>query len=184
MASLSILSCALLWGSAALADLLGIPTVPFTTSGHDTFDFHTVNRVNVDSRYANSTDTDGWTLIPPTLWEFASTFREDLMSLTGKHVTLSCDSSAAVENGMIFLTVANSTHFKDAAGRWTSEGYQLDVEVQSVTVTGASPLGVWWGTRTILQQAILRNGSLATGSGIDSPGWNTRGLFVSIQFQI
>ncbi|KXL43089.1 glycoside hydrolase family 20 protein [Acidomyces richmondensis BFW] len=178
MASLGILSCALFCASAALGDLVGIPTVPFTTSGRDPFNIHTVKHIVVDSRYANSTDNDGWTLIPPTLWEFASTFREDLVGVTGNRVMLDCESSAAGEDGIIFLTVANSMGFTDAAGRWTSEGYRLDVDEQSVTITGASPLGVWWGTRTILQQAVLGNGKLAAGSGTDSPGWNTRGLFL------
>lgn len=179
MAAIRLVVCALL-GSAGhtLADLVGIPTVPFSVASHGSaFDLHRVRSIAVDSRYAATTDTEGWTLIPPSLWDFAATFQDDWSSVGGTNASLAtCDGTAP--NGSIFLTLGNSSDFRDAAGRWTSEAYRLDVGETNVVITGASPLGVWWGTRTLLQQAALHNGSLPVGSGVDSPGWNTRGIFV------
>lgn len=164
-------------GTVGLADLLGIPTVPFTTSSDANFDIKYVKSITVDSQYASTTDEDGWTLIPPTLYEFAQTFADDLRGTAG------CEASAAHGDQCgshdIFLTIGNNSDFVDVAGRWTSEAYTLEVTENSITITGASPLGVWWGTRTVLQQAVLNNGKLAVGSGTDAPGWNTRGIFVS-----
>ena len=64
--------------STALAELIGVPTVPFTTSGSGAYDISRTETIIVDTRFANATDTQGWTLIPPTLNDFASTFAQDL----------------------------------------------------------------------------------------------------------
>ncbi|KAK5111916.1 hypothetical protein LTR62_004648 [Meristemomyces frigidus] len=159
----------------AVADLVGIPTIPFTTaSGRHAYDIRRTQSVVVDSRYGNTTDTNGWTLISPTLDQFATTFQADLALVTGSD----CSLGNEVKGNSIILTIDNCSGFVDAAGRWTSEAYRLDVTKENVTITGASPLGVWWGTRSLLQQAVLQNGTIQAGSGVDSPGWNTRGIFL------
>lgn len=129
----------------------------------------------VDTAYAQHRDTAGQTLIPPTLREFADTFSNDLQEL-GIHAGVVEASSSS--DGDIFLTLGNSAGSQDAAGRPTSEGYNLTVTRSGITITGASPLGAWWGTRTVLQQVALQNGSIATGTGIDAPGWGTRGMML------
>lgn len=176
MATLKIVYAAVVYSSLALTDLVGIPTVPFTATGKGTFNAAKANIV-VDTRYANITDTNGWTLIPPTLNQFAETFASDLADITGFSQGRVLEGDGPRESS-IFLTLDNCTEYHDAAGKWTSEAYTIDVKEESITISGASPLGVWWGTRTLLQQVVLHNGSLAVGSGIDSPGWNTRGIFV------
>jgi hexosaminidase len=160
--------------SFVLADLLGIPTVPFTITSNSKFDVSSITVITVDSRYASTTDEDGWTLIPPTLQEFASTFAEDLREVAGCHVSV--DLGDRCDERGIFLTIERSDEFVDAAGRFTPEGYRIDVTESGITITGASPLGAWWGTRTVLQQAVLNEGAIAVGSGTDSPGWGTRGV--------
>lgn len=168
--------------SLALGDLVGLPTVPFTTTKNGSyFDLGCVDKIVVDEKYAQAKDHDGWTLIPPTLTEFASTFAKDWTDVVGRNITVTTGKRAASDS--IFLTVGNNTGFKDVAGRWTSEAYAIDVKDSGVTITGASPLGVWWGTRSMLQQAILNDGKIAVGSGVDSPGWNTRGIFVRTSSQ-
>ncbi|GAB1730024.1 hypothetical protein NU195Hw_g3448t1 [Hortaea werneckii] len=162
--------------SAALGELIGAPTVPFTTSGSGAYDISRTETVIVDTRFANATDTRGWTLIPPTLNDFASTFAQDLNSIA--HQAVHVQSGDNARNCSIFLTLDNSTDYVDAAGRWTSEAYTLDVQADRIIISGASPLGVWWGTRSLLQQVVLNNGTIPIGSGIDSPGWNTRGIFL------
>ncbi|KAL1965254.1 hypothetical protein VTN77DRAFT_5856 [Rasamsonia byssochlamydoides] len=173
-----------LWASVALvlsiavpgsSRLVGIPTVPFNISSPASFPLHAVNSIVVDAQYANATDLRGTTLIPPTLEAFAETFAEDLRDYIG-HVPVSLGSSA--RDGSIFLTLGNAEDFLDAASRPTSEGYTLSVTERGVTITGASPLGVWWGTRTILQQAALADGKLPVGSGTDAPGWGVRGVML------
>lgn len=161
------------------ARLIGIPSVPFTAlNSTSTFQLKILQSIVVDSKYANAVDLEGETLIPPTLTEFANTFSSDLESSLGLKIAVHVADVASTNS--VFLTVAedNST-FTDAAGRVTSEGYTLNVTTNGIFITGASPLGVFWGTRTLLQQAVLRELSIPHGTGTDSPGWRNRGIMVS-----
>lgn len=156
--------------------LVGIPTVPYDTSGSKQFSLSAIKYIVVDSKYAESTDDRGQTLMPPTLQEFATTFASDLEKSTGGKIKVSKGHSCTSES--VFLTIGDAGNYLDAAGEETSEGYSLSVSSSGITVTGASPLGAWWGTRTILQQAALSKGSIKYGSAIDSPGWGTRGMML------
>ncbi|KAK6084056.1 glycosyl hydrolase family 20 [Seiridium cupressi] len=161
--------------------LPGIPTVPFQSVTNGTFSLADVKSIIVDSRYVDSVDEDGQTLIPPTLYEFATVFADDLQKVVD--VSVDIVNGTNYSNGSIFLTLGEAGSYLDAAGRETSEGYSLEVSQSGVTVAGASPLGVWWGTRTILQQGLLSledadTPSLMFGSGLDVPGWSTRGMML------
>lgn len=125
----------------------------------------------------DSVDTHGQTLIPPRLLEFAETFRDDLKSSFGLNLELT--HGARRKPSSIFVTLKNETGFHDAAGRFTAEAYTLAIDDEGVVISGASPLGCWWATRTIIQAAISGNWSIAKGSGVDAPGWGTRGVMVS-----
>jgi hexosaminidase len=164
-----ILTVLLLGFTFATGDLLGIPTVPFDESG-DYFELSSLSGITVDTKHCEDTDTNGHTLIPPTLLEFANTFASDTKVDTG-------DDAG---HGGMFVTIGNNSKFVDAAGRWTAEAYSLNVSSEGIIITGASPLGAWWATRSILQQAALNNGSVPTGYGVDAPGWGTRGIMVRI----
>lgn len=61
------------------------------------------------------------------------------------------------------MTLTNDTGFHDAAGRFTSEGYALTVDDRGIVLAGASALGAWWGTRSVLQAAAAGNSTLARG---------------------
>jgi hexosaminidase len=159
--------------SLATSNLLGIPTVPFVEDG-GRLNISNIRRIIVDAGHCESTDTTGHTLIPPTLLEFANTFASDLET-TGCRTEVVAGDHAEV--GSIFLTIGNSSEFADAAGRWTAEAYDLKVTGDRIIITGASPLGAWWATRSVFQQQAL-NGTLATGHGIDAPAWGTRGIMV------
>ena len=132
----------------------------------------------MDTKYADSVDTKGQTLIPPKLIDFATTFAQDIEDSLG--ITLPVSRGDGPSNTSIFLTHGSEDAYLDAAGRPTSEGYSIEVSSNGVTITGASPLGAWWGTRTILQQWILGNGSIPQGKGQDSPGWGTRGAMLDV----
>lgn len=67
----------------------------------------------------------------------------------------------------------------NAAGKKTSEGYFLSVARAGITIAGASPLGAWWGTRSVLQQAVLNDKKIKFGAGVDAAGWSERGMMVS-----
>ncbi len=118
-------------------------------------------------------------MIPPSLYEFANTFVGDLKSSLGIEVDVERGSRGPEPS--IFLTLGSPGDYRDAAGRQTSEGYTIVTNSSGITIIGASPLGVWWGTRTLLQQALLINSSslsIPYGSGLDSPGWPTRGMML------
>ena len=117
-------------------------------------------------------------MIPPTLQDFACTFAGDLDSVLGIHVDVEESDSAGSDS--IFLTLGDKKDYTDAADRFTSEGYTLITNNSGIYIVGASPLGVWWGTRTVFQQAVLHHDSPAIpyGMGKDSPGWGERGMML------
>ncbi|ORX95926.1 glycoside hydrolase, catalytic core [Clohesyomyces aquaticus] len=170
-----ITALALLFSVTLLeARLLGIPTSNFASSDGE-LRLSTLDCIVVDAKYAETVDERGQTLIPPTLKEFAETFAGDLKLLGGTGSVRVGDRPSA---GSIFLTVGERSTYIDVAERQASEGYFLNVSSDGITITGASPLGAWWGTRTILQQAALSNGSIPYGVGTDSPWWATRGMML------
>ncbi|KAK8132055.1 hypothetical protein PG999_000228 [Apiospora kogelbergensis] len=159
--------------------LVGIPTVPFQAAGEGQLALGSLKSIIVDTRFDDARDEQGETLIPPTLHEFAEVFAADLKDALDLELQLSNATDAG--QGAIFLTLGESTdEYLDAAGAPTSEGYTLSVSADGITLRGASPLGVWWGTRTILQQAILgkAGASLPYGEVHDAPGWATRGMML------
>jgi hexosaminidase len=161
--------------------LLGIPTVPFLeSSSKGSFSLKHLSSVVVDSDYENAVNTEGETLIPPTLLSFGKTFAADLESTLGSKVPVTTGKSCAKNS--IFLTISkNSSQFLDAAGRPTLEGYSAEVTSNGIVIAGASPLGAWWGTRSILQQGVLGNNmELSLGSATDAPGWGIRGTFLDV----
>jgi hexosaminidase len=170
----------MLYSIAWAEELIGIPTVPFIKSLDGTnFNLQNVKAIIVDPKHVDITDTKGTTLIPPTLHDFATTFAEDLASYLKRENEVSVDVEVlSNKDEYIYLTIGNESDFLDAAGRPTSEGYTLTITQSGIIITGASPLGVWWGTRTVLQQAALHNDKLPLGFGNDSPGWGTRGVML------
>lgn len=157
-----------------------IPSTPFeeaSTGGE--LPLNQVNKVIVDKRFASQVNKDGHTLIPPTLAQFGKTFEGDLQTALGSHVTLEYGDKP--EKGSIFLTIDSDTKFSDVAGRPSSEGYSLSVTKEGITIAGASPLGTWWGTRSVLQAAAVGDNKIPYGAGVDTPGWGTRGVMVRSQ---
>ncbi|KAF7316105.1 Beta-hexosaminidase [Mycena indigotica] len=161
---------------AAAETLTGIPTFDFNITSTNKLYLSSLTHVLVDSRFQRSVDLAGETLIPPTLLQFGQTFAADLKVLGFTDIPVQVADRA--QPGSIFLTLSTDRAFLDAAGRNTSEGYTLTVGTKDVVIAGASPLGAFWGTRTLLQQAKLGGNALLIGSGSDSPGWATRGVML------
>ncbi|KAL2816726.1 glycoside hydrolase family 20 protein [Aspergillus granulosus] len=154
----------------------GEGVVPFLHDNRQTFGFRSLKQIIVDSSFVDEVNANGSTLIPPTLWEFATTFQADVDNVLGLSLRLAIGREPSPDT--IFLTLEKNTVFKDAAGRATSEGYSLAVDRNGIVISGASPLGVWWGTRSIMQLARLYDYQLPHGSGTDAPGWRTRGIML------
>ena len=130
----------------------------------------------MDSRYADSHDTTGETLIPPSLGDFAHTFSEDLESVLGLELEVTLAEHASLDS--IFLTVNETAEYLGASGARTAEGYTLTASDSGVVISGASALGVWWGTRTVLQAILSEDGAIPYGESKDAPGWGIRGMML------
>lgn len=157
--------------------MVGLPTLPFNSTGSGFFDAATLKSINVDPAFANTVDNAGETLIPPKLIDFANTFSGDIKETHGINTLVFVRSKGQASS--LFITLdKNATRYVDAAGRPSSEGYTIDVSASGITITGASPLGAWWGTRTLLQQLTLGDGKIPYGSGSDTPGWGVRGVML------
>ncbi|KAI0322697.1 glycoside hydrolase [Amylostereum chailletii] len=152
---------------------------PFSLSSH--------LQIVVDNASASVRDTDGLTLVPPTVLEFAKTFAQDLYALfpqTAVNVTTnSASSSEANPSSTVFLTVLSETeaaNFTFANGVHTSEGYRLQVDGDMIRISGAGARGVFWATRTLLQGLVLNGGELPSGVVDDQPDWETRGFMLDV----
>lgn len=155
----------------------GIPTVHYDV-GDGFFRLPEAPRIVIDEAFARERDEQGQTLIPPSLDEFGHTFAGDLEEVLGLSVEVSLGKSTEYHD--IFITLDSPESYLDVAGRETSEGYSITVADDGITVLGASPLGAWWGTRSLLQQLLLhQDRGLPVGSIKDSPGWAKRGVMVS-----
>ncbi len=59
------------------------------------------------------------------------------------------------------------------------EGYQMNIGEQ-LQITAATPQGVYWGTRTLLQMTELQGAALAKGSTTDVPEYALRGFMIDV----
>ncbi|KAJ6444040.1 beta-hexosaminidase [Purpureocillium lavendulum] len=155
--------------------LLTVPSTPFDSKSGN-FSLDNLKSIVLDSRYAKAVDKTGQTLIPPTLEEFTRTFQADLKSSLGLDVPVIKGARGA--HNSVFVTIDDKFKSDDAAGRHTAEGYRLSVDSNGITIAGASALGAWWGTRSILQTAALNDKNVAFGEGVDAPGWAYRGIML------
>ncbi|KAJ3712884.1 glycoside hydrolase superfamily, partial [Lentinula raphanica] len=137
----------------------------------------------VDSAFAEVSDGPG----QPSLFGFAQTFREDLMSVTGftDLPQVQNASVSSVTSSTVFLPLGVSNSFNLMFnGEISGEGYEFEITESVYTIRGVEVLGAWWGTRTLLQQVILSIASgsnpaqIPTGVGEDNPGWEVRGFML------
>ncbi|KAI0789523.1 glycoside hydrolase [Abortiporus biennis] len=124
----------------------------------------------------------------PTTLDFARTFRGDLLSVASlpylPEVSQNIDSPRGTEpRPIISLSIDTSLKYTYFNGKPSDEGYELVISENEISLTSSAPIGLWWGTRTILQQVALSasNGSvhfLPLASISDSPGWEIRGFML------
>jgi hexosaminidase len=98
----------------------------------------------------------------------ATTFSEDLLTMTGLNIPTVNGSSPAA--GDIYLTLG------DPDATIGNEGYHLTIG-SSVTVSARANAGAFYGTRTMLQ-LIKQGNTIAAGTAKDYPLYPERGMFL------
>ncbi|KAE8383318.1 glycoside hydrolase superfamily [Aspergillus bertholletiae] len=166
---------------AVASALQPLPPVEWTklNSEHGGFDIATVDRnIYITNSFASDRDEHGLTLIPPSAIEFADTFRQDLEEITGESWDLhSIEEFPEGETG-IFLDRLDPSQgvLTYENGDPTEEGYKLQVQPGRVSILGSGSRGMWWGTRTLLQQLLIaHNHPIPSGQLVDAPSYVTRG---------
>ncbi|KAJ8105038.1 hypothetical protein ONZ43_g7583 [Nemania bipapillata] len=130
---------------------------------------------------ASHRDSSGLTLIPPSGLEFAQLFLDDLNEASGNQWTLEVVTTRPTNvTGIILDRLHGSTAplvYED--GSPTEEGYVLEIRDNRAVIRGSGARGMWWGTRTLLQQLLLSNWSMLPASRItDAPAYATRGFML------
>jgi hexosaminidase len=174
--------CWFLVFSGLATALQPLPPVRWTTNRTTNSGFALQNvsqKIYVDSAFAGVRDTEGLTLIAPSAAEFAELFRQDISTLFGGNWTL--ERSDAFSPPGIFLGAfrGNASSLTYENGIATEEGYELEVSNSSVYIGGTGARGMFWGTRTLLQELLIANGStLPVGRTVDAPAYATRGYML------
>ncbi|KAL5392471.1 hypothetical protein PMIN06_007755 [Paraphaeosphaeria minitans] len=129
--------------------------------------------------FANVSDTEGLTLIPPTAYEFAQTFSKDLSQLFGANWTVQQVDSFPGSGIFLGKFKGDASQLTYENGVPTEEGYELEVGNGSVFIRGTGSRGLFWGTRTLLQELLIANGaSLQSGRVVEAPAYATRGYML------
>jgi hexosaminidase len=159
-----------------------LPPVQWTPSNTTiaAFLLHEVPKtIYIDRNFAGVSDTEGLTLIPPTAYEFAETFRNEITALFGGNWTLEKFDGQPASGIFLGPTRTNASQFTYENGIATEEGYELEVTNGGVYVGGTGARGMFWGTRTLLQELIIANGRpLRAGRITDAPAYATRGFML------
>lgn len=101
--------------------------------------------------------------------ELAEIFVADLEDVLGRKVKLvSADAKADISFSLLK---------KSDMGK---EGYELDVNSGGIRIKSASPLGLYWGTRTLLQMLRQNPAGVPCGSAVDFPRYQVRGFMLDI----
>ncbi|KAF4458702.1 beta-n-acetylhexosaminidase [Fusarium albosuccineum] len=136
--------------------------------------------IYIDADFARKSDTDGLTLIPPTAYDFATVFQDDISKLTGFNWTLKrVDELPNDASGILlgpFSTNVSKPTYEN--GKQTSEGYEINIDTNGIFIGGTGARGMWWGTRTLLQLLLVGNGTVSAAKGVDAPAYATRGYML------
>ncbi|KLU90309.1 glycoside hydrolase [Magnaporthiopsis poae ATCC 64411] len=193
MVALPLWTALLSAGSLAASALQLLPPLPEPTGltrGSPWRAETTQRKIYIEDAFASRSDTDGLTLIPPTAYEFAEVFRQDISELTGANWTLErvgrLPDPADVSGILLGAFTGDGQQYPTYEnGQNTSEGYELRVSVTSVFIGGAGARGMWWGTRTLLQLILVSTtateppAQLTAGyQTVDAPAYATRGFML------
>lgn len=167
---------------AVASALQTLPPIKWGSDDDGSFSISSSSKtVYIDSDFASRRDENGTTLIPPSALEFARTFLEDLEQITGETWEIETVDSFPDDGSGIFLGEfrgsADDLTYENSDP--TEEGYELEITGDSVFIGGTGARGMWWGTRTLLQQLLLaEDGTLGAGLTKDAPAYSTRGYLL------
>ncbi|CAI6332464.1 unnamed protein product [Periconia digitata] len=170
--------------SVAAAALQTLPPVEWISANNTAYgrglapaDLPTTIYIQRD--FANVTDKNGLTLIPPTAYEFADTFRQDLAQVFGGNWELKTVDSSPSKGIFLRAFRSNASAPTYENGEPTEEAYELEISNGLATIGGTGARGMFWGTRTLLQKLSIANGSpIPPGRVVDSPAYATRGYML------
>jgi hexosaminidase len=173
---LLVINCAL------VAALQSLPPAQWSNSNTSTTGFSLQDgptTIYLNRSFSGVKDAEGLTLIPPSAREFAETFLRDITALFGGNWTLQ-EVDALPKSGIILGPIkSNTTQLTYENGIATEEGYELEVAEGSIYIGGTGARGMFWGTRTLLQELLIANGSaLQPGRLTDAPAYTTRGFML------
>lgn len=138
--------------------------------------------IYIDNAFAAKVDTDGLSLIPPSGYDFAALFQKEIEQLTRSNWTLQrvekLPDRTSARGILLGSFTSNASSITYENGKKTSEGYELVVSPTNVFIGGTGARGMWWGTRTVLQLLLSRNGTLPLGRSVDGPAYSTRGFML------
>ncbi|KAJ5139448.1 hypothetical protein N7448_002856 [Penicillium atrosanguineum] len=166
--------------SGALA-LQTLPPVQYTRdTNSDGFSLASTDHViYVDKGFSRWKDQHGLTLIPPSASQFAEIFRDDLEELTNSTWDIRIvNEFPELVSGILLGRSPAQSHVTYEDGTISEEGYELVVQNGRVSIMGSGARGMWWGTRTLLQQLILNSHSIPAGRVEDAPAYATRGFML------
>ncbi|KAF2710017.1 glycoside hydrolase family 20 protein [Pleomassaria siparia CBS 279.74] len=171
--------------AAAAAALQGLPPVKWTAGNSSTTatfsiaDADAPKTIYILNSFVDNVDTEGLTLIPPTALEFAETFLRDISQLFGSNWTLEKVDEFPASGIFLGKFRGDAGTLTYENGVATEEGYELEITGRSVYIGGTGSRGMFWGTRTLLQELLIANGTaLATGRTLDAPAYATRGYML------
>ncbi|KAL8299019.1 hypothetical protein RB597_007584 [Gaeumannomyces tritici] len=188
-------------GSLAASALQLLPPLPQPTGltrGSPWRAGETERKIYIEDAFASRSDANGLTLIPPTAYEFAEVFRQDISELTGANWTLErvgrlpelADASGVLLGAFTGGDTPDREPPTYEDGEKTSEGYEFRVSVTSVFIGGTGARGMWWGTRTLLQLVLAATAAAGNDSDagaaqlsagyqtVDAPAYATRGFML------
>ena len=158
------------------------PPVQWTNSNSSStgFSLRDASRhIYIDSTFAHVRDIEGLTLIPPSAYEFAEVFRQDISELFGGNWSLQRVETLPSSGMLLGQWRGDPSSVTYENGIATEEGYELEVSNGTVYIGGTGSRGMFWGTRTLLQELLIVNGStLAPGRMVDAPAYATRGYML------
>ncbi|KAB8338774.1 hypothetical protein FH972_021719 [Carpinus fangiana] len=176
--------CSFLSGGLLATALQVLPSPSYgadSTSSAESFQLASCPRtIYIIEQFSGRRDTDGLSLVAPSAYEFAQVFQKDLEELTGDAwalevvevlpIDVSSIILADLDTGSDDLTYENGVH--------ASEGYEIAVEAKRVFINGTGARGMFWGTRTLLQQLMISNGTAEIEKIRDAPAYATRGFML------
>ncbi|KAH8724116.1 family 20 glycosyl hydrolase [Phaeosphaeriaceae sp. PMI808] len=171
---------ALVFGLAAA--LQPLPPVRWTNRNTTTIGFSLLDSprtIYIDRNFSKVRDAKGLTLIPPSAFDFAATFLHDLTALFGGNWSLQ-EVDVLPTSGIILGHIKSDVgQLSYENGIASEEGYELEVANGTVYVGGTGARGMFWGSRTLLQELLIANGSiLQPGRTVDAPAYATRGFMI------